>query len=299
VERDDHVRAACFAALDVLRAEYGEDVPYVGGLDRGFAYQGRRVPFLNYQKGIYRAAVQRGRAALSINTSFKSPYADAATDAGFSYAYRAGAVDQPDNLALRNAHLLQVPVVYFIGTRPGVYRPIYPSFIAEDMLERREVLVAPGTMSGPLDDREPMPFEDPLARRYAMRETRVRLHQTRFRARVLPAYRERCAVCRLKEIQLLDAAHIAGDATAEGAPSISNGISLCTIHHRAFDHDLVGVAPDHRVHVARRLLEDDDGPMLELLKGFHGTKIEVPRHAAWRPDPELLELRFERFRERS
>src|SRR3954463_8497167 len=100
-------------ALEVLCSQLGEDVPYKAGLDRGFAYRGRRVPFLNYQKRIYRAAVQTGPAALSINTSSKSPYDDEAIADGFLYAYRAGDIDQPDNRALRAAHQLQVPLVYF------------------------------------------------------------------------------------------------------------------------------------------------------------------------------------------
>lgn len=61
------------------------------------------MPFLNYQKGIYRARVQTGPAALSMQTSSKSPYDDEIL-AGFLYAYRAGSIDQPDNRALRAAH---------------------------------------------------------------------------------------------------------------------------------------------------------------------------------------------------
>src|SRR5689334_864585 len=129
---DDDVRASCFAALDVLSSKHGPDVPYAGGLDAGFAFRGRRVPFLNYQKGIYRAAAQRGPAALSVNTSYRSPYDDAETPDGFRYAYRAGAVDQPDNLALRAAHDLRAPLVYFVGTRPGFYRPEWPMFVTAD-----------------------------------------------------------------------------------------------------------------------------------------------------------------------
>ena len=101
--RDEDVRAACMAHLSVLVAEFGEDVPYAGGLARGFPFRGARVPFLNYQKGIYRAAVQRGPAALSIQTSARSPYADVETVNGFSYDYRADSIDQPDNRALRAA----------------------------------------------------------------------------------------------------------------------------------------------------------------------------------------------------
>ena len=121
------------------------------------------------------------------------------------------------------------------------------------------------------------------------------MHQAQFRRAVLPAYYEQCAICRLKEPQLLDAAHIVGDGEERGDPVVSNGLSLCSIHHRAFDEDLVGVSPDHEVRVARRLLEDEDGPMLELLKGFHGQRIVVPVRRSWQPDRDRLSARFDRF----
>ena len=291
------MRMSCFLALEVLCAQFGEDVPYKAGLDRGFAYRGRRVPFLNYQKGIYRAAVQTGPAALSINTSYKSPYPDAPSDAGFLYAYRAGSIDQTDNRALRACAELRVPIVYFVSTRPGWYKPIFPSYVTADDPAAHHVIVTPGQMRGPMDEQEPELPIDPLERRYAVRNVKVRLHQARFRGRVLPAYRDQCAICRLKEIRLLDAAHIVGDAKVLGEPAITNGLSLCSIHHRAFDENLIGISPDYEARVAPRLLEDEDGPMLELLKAFDRRSITVPRSAAMRPDRELLATRFEQFRQ--
>ena len=293
--QDDALRSSCFASLDVLCAKHGEDVPYVGGLDQGFPFRGRRVPFLSRYNGIHRAAAQEGPAALSINTSAKSPYDDEAVDDGFLYAYRSGAIDQPDNRALRSAFALAVPIVYFVATRPGWYQPLYPCYVVADDPAARRVLVAPGKMAGPVDERDPMLLEDPLERRYGVREARVRLHQARFRGRVLVAYESRCTICRLKEARLLDAAHIVGDADERGEPTVQNGLSLCSIHHRAFDQDLVGVAPDYTVHVSRRLLDDEDGPMLELLKAFHTKTIELPSRRAWQPDRERLAARFERF----
>ena len=292
---DDALRAACFASLDVLCATHGEDVPYRGGLDAGFAFRGRRVPFLSTQKGIFRAAVQEGSAALSIQTSTNSPYDDEETPDGFFYAYRAGSLDQPDNRALRAAYAQAAPIVYFIATQPGWYKPLYPTYIVGDDPAARRVLVAPGRMIGPLDERAPAHLEDPVERRYAVREARVRLHQARFRGRVLVAYSRRCTICSLREARLLDAAHIVGDLEEKGEPVVSNGLSLCSIHHRAFDQDLVGISPDYAVHVSRRLLDDEDGPMLELLKRFHQTPIELPSRRAWRPDRERLAERFERF----
>ena len=283
------------ARLSLLVAEFGEDIPYVGALGNGFPFRGRRVPFLNYQKGIYRAAVQTGPAALSIQTSSKSPYDDEVVADGFLYAYRAGDVDQPDNRALRAAHDLQVPIIYFIGTRPGWYKPIFPCFVRKDDPAARTVLVAPGALRGPLDEPKPVPLEDPIERRYAVRETRVRLHQARFRGRVVPAYNNQCAICRLKELRLLDAAHILSDALEAGEPTVENGLSLCAIHHRAFDQNLVGVSPDYVVHLSRRLLDDEDGPMLDLLKGFHELPLCVPTRVADRPDRERLDVRFTQF----
>ena len=282
------------AHLSVLVAEFGEDVPYTGGLARGFPFRGKRVPFLNRQKGIYRAAVQEGPAALAIQTSAESPYDDEILADGFLYAYRAGAVDQPDNRALLSAHELQVPLVYYLGTEPGWYKPVFPVYVSAVHPERRMATVTPGALRGPVDEPAAVPLEDPLDRRYAVREVRVRLHQARFRGRVVPAYESQCAICRLKERKLLDAAHILGDVEG-GEPEVRNGLSLCAIHHRAFDQNLVGVSPDYVVHVSRGLREDEDGPMLDLLKRFHESPLLVPVRASHRPNREQLDARFARF----
>jgi putative restriction endonuclease len=293
--QDDHLRMACFLWLEVLRARWGDEIPYRGGLDEGFPYEGHRVPFLSPQKGIFRAAVQSGPAALSINTSSKSPYTDEETDLGFLYAYRAGSIDQPDNRALRAAHALGVPIAYFIATRPGWYRALYPIYVTHDDPANARVLVDVGRLVGPPDEPEPVPIGDEVERKYAVREAKVRLHQARFRGLVLPAYRDRCAICRLKEVRLLDAAHITADAHAAGAATVQNGLSLCTIHHRAFDQQLVGVTPDCIVRVSPRLLDEQDGPMLDLLKQFHDEGLAVPSRASHRPDRDRLAERYDAF----
>jgi len=250
---------------------------------------------MNIQKGIHRAAAQRGPAALSVQTSWKSPYDDEETELGFLYAYRSRSIDRPDNRALRSAHELGAPLVYFVGSRPGWYRTLYPCFVTQDDEVSRRVVLSVGRITGPLDERAPVIPADPLERRYAVREAKVRLHQGRFRGLVLPAYSDRCAICKLKELRLLDAAHITADTAETGLAAVSNGISLCTIHHRAFDQDLVGVSPDLEVRVSRRLLDEEDGPMLELLKQFERAPLHAPRRAELRPDRDRLAARFERF----
>lgn len=287
-ERDDELRMQCFLALDALRAQFGSELPYKGVLDRGFEYGGQRVPFFNAMKGIFRAVAQRGPAALALMTSAKSPYDDEQTDEGFWYAFRDGAEELADNRALRAALADQVPLVYYVGVRPGWYEPIYPCWVVDR--ELRRVLVTPS----PTGAAALVPPAEP-ERRYATRQVRQRLHQSRFRGVVLPAYRDLCAVCRLKERRLLDAAHIIDDRAERGQPVVPNGLSLCSIHHRAFDADLIGIDADYSVHVSRRLLDDEDGPMLELLKTFHGAPIQLPRTHAKRPDRDRLAERFERF----
>jgi putative restriction endonuclease len=295
-DRDEEVRVRCFLALDALRARHGNDLPFVGALSDGFVFAGKRVPFLNRQKGIYRSAIQNGPAALSIQTSFRGgPYDDVETDDGFLYSYREGSVDQADNRALRQAYVLRVPIAYFVSTRPGWYRVEYPCFITADDPRSRRVLVTPGRMTGTLENPEPTPIEISVERKYAVRETRVRLHQGQFRALVLQAYRDRCTICRLRELRLLDAAHIVQDVDPRGLAEIPNGLSLCSIHHRAYDQDLVGVSPDYEVHVSPRLLDEQDGPMLDVLKRASGRTIELPRKTAWHPDRERLATRFQRF----
>lgn len=292
---DDDVRSSCFAALDVLQAQHGPELPYAALLE-GFNFRGRKISFLNRAYGIYRADVQRGPAALSINSAFaQKRYQDEGTDDGVLYRYQDGPVDNHFNTWLRQAHTLGVPLVYFIGTRPNWYRPEYPAFVEADYPAERSVLISFGEMRGPFEEREPVHVDDPIERGYVVRRVKHRIHQVQFRGAVLTAYRDRCAICTLKEIRLLDAAHIVADADEQGEPLVSNGLSLCSIHHRAFDQDLVGISPDRDVHVSRKLLEDEDGPMLELLKGFHGREIVIPARRAWKPERERLAARFERF----
>ena len=98
-------------------------------------------------------------------------------------------------------------------------------------------------------------------RAYALRLTNARLHQPVFRARVLRLWRALC-VCRLHPPELLDVAHIIPDGEPAGEPIVPNGLSLCKIHHAAYDSDLIGVRPNLVVEVRPELLVESDGPML-------------------------------------
>jgi putative restriction endonuclease len=135
-----------------------------------------------------------------------------------------------------------------------------------------------------------------LRRAYAERVVRRRLHQPMFSRRVINAYRRQCALCRLRVRELLQAAHIKEDSDG-GEPVVPNGIAMCAIHHLAFDRFVLGVRPDYVVEIRDDVLELHDGPTLQhSLQGVHHSVLALPTRRPARPDPTLLEERYERFR---
>ena len=136
---------------------------------------------------------------------------------------------------------------------------------------------------------------DAVRRRYATTEVVIRLHQRAFREKVILAYRENCAFCRLHHRELLDAAHILEDSRG-GEPSVNNGISLCKIHHAAFDKHILGINEDYVIEVRKDILEEVDGPMLKHgLQELHQKRMVLPGSHRNYPDKRLILERYERF----
>ena len=189
---------------------------------------------------------------------------------------------------------------YFYGLEPGRYLAVWPVYIVGD---RRDELffdvavddaaqaVAPAAIGSAVAEERAE-----IRREYVTATVRHRLHQQAFRARVLEAYRTRCALCRLRHQELLDAAHIIADAKPEGEPVVSNGLALCKLHHAAFDRHFLAVRPDYLIEIRQSVLEEEDGPMLlHGLKEMHRQPILLPHSEALRPDRGRLEERYEAF----
>ncbi|MFG3441970.1 HNH endonuclease [Nonomuraea sp. NPDC047897] len=292
---DDRVRAA---AMAWLRQRCTPDDPVVRRDELlGFRFEGRAFPLIDNQLGIRKP--QGMAAALSILTTYTSdgaraPYEDAVGDDGFlRYKFQ----DNPrhyTNEGLRVAFERKVPLIWFFGIKQGLFLPFFPVWIVTVEAERSQIAVALDEAQRHLLTEGPM---SPIERRYSERITRQRLHQPVFRQRVIQAYGSSCAVCRLRHQVLLDAAHIIPERETRGVPAISNGLALCKIHHAAYDQDILGVRPDHVIEVRADILEEVDGPMLKHgLQEMHALRIVVPGRRADRPDRELLEERYERFR---
>jgi putative restriction endonuclease len=300
--QDARVRAAAFEWLSEQVATYG-DVLQRTILSRGFILDGDRIPLLGPQ-GIFKPRVLRD-APLSITSAPEGPYDDAfGTDGLLRYRYRGTSRDHPDNLGLRIAMERRLPVIYFHGIVPGKYVATWPVFIVNDNPVELffSVAVDDATHSGlTLDENDGHGFvsEDNMARRvYITAAVRQRLHQRAFRERVLDAYRYQCSFCRLRHEQLLDAAHIIGDTEPQGEPVVRNGLSLCKLHHAAFDKHFVGLRPDYVLEVRSDILRERDGPTLVYaIQALNGASITLPRQPTHRPSRELLEIRYERFRQ--
>jgi putative restriction endonuclease len=299
---DAQVRKMAFDWLERQTMLHGDVLPRQL-LSQGFEFEGRRVPFVSAQ-GIFKPAVCP-EIPLTITTSPNSPYDDSfADDYRLQYRYRGTDPFHRDNVGLREALRRRTPLIYLFGLVPGRYLPIWPVFVVGDDPGRLRFTVMADDQQSIADtllagaDQEAERVQDAPRRQYITTAVQVRLHQRGFRERVLNAYREQCALCRLKHRELLDASHIIPDREERGEPRVSNGLSLCKIHHTAFDRHFLGINPDGVIHIRRDLLAETDGPMLQHgLKDMHGLHLTVPTRVADRPDRDGLEMRFDRFLE--
>jgi putative restriction endonuclease len=298
---DSEIRQAAFAAVRRLLEVRGDLSS--ADLAAGFEYSGARLPLVNPQRGIFKP--KEMQYLLSIRTVFPRSGAKVWYDDQrqvyqqiyqgedvIDYAFMGTDPNAADNRWLREAMENRTPIIYFLGVAPGLYQPIIPTYVVGWDASRLKAIIAFGAI-------ETAAVEFPATsgeRRYALREVKQRLHQASFREAVIAAYDGRCAISGLPESRLLDAAHIVEDSHEQlGQPIVPNGLPLSKIHHAALDAHLIGVDPDYRIHVSRRLLDRRDGAMLELLKKMHGEKLHLPSRDKDRPDRDRLAARFDVF----
>lgn len=269
-----------------------------------FPFQGNEYRLLGPYTGIWRP--KELESAIAFSTAYvldeaKRPYADEiGADGMLSYKWRGTDFNEPDNVALRRAMERGDELIWFVGVgfegkRTQVYEPIFPvRLVAEEpdahqfvvSLEAGEVYA--GSFLAP-EVKE-------IAKKYNEQVVKTRYHQPLFRAEVLQAYQQRCAVCGLPFAQLLDAAHIKPDSEG-GKAIVTNGMALCRIHHGAFDTNLLGITPNYVVKVKKTVLDTTDGPTLQhSLKEMNDQRLrQLPAHHAQQLDKDLLAERYESF----
>jgi len=288
------IRKAAFDWLKSITDFQGDVLPRTL-LEQGFPCGGETVRVIGPQ-GIFKPSHIKNYP-LSITTTTRGPYKDTFAPLGdlLMYRYRGTDPNFHENRRLRESMRDQIPLIYFHGTVPGKYLAIWPVYVVGDNPGRLTFTVS-------VDDPVQLSYErddaaDDIRRGYITRQTRQRIHQRTFRDRVLAAYRTQCTICRFRHAGMLEAAHIIPDADPEGDPVVSNGLSLCKLHHAAYDQSFFGIRPDYKIEVRGDILEESDGPMLKHgLQEIHDTRIQIPSRKLDRPDPVRLQRRFEEFR---
>ena len=294
---EETIRAAALAWLQGVSVD--GTVPVTREQLAGdFFFRGNRFPLIDRGRGIRKPV--GWRSALSIATAFPRsgrprPYDDDKGDDGLQrYKLRADSRGSGENQSLRNAVAERTPLAWFYGVAPGLFNVISPVWLIAEEPGHHQFVMA--MTENQLDIVPNSPIEEGL-KRYVLAERRQRLHQPVFASRVMLAYENHCAVCKLAHRELLDAAHITPDTADDGIPIVSNGLALCKIHHAAYDRNIVGIRPDYVVQIHQRLLDELDGPMLRHgLQDHHGRPLMVlPKRFTYKPDPRRLGERFAIF----
>jgi putative restriction endonuclease len=291
---DDRIRLAVFEWLDKQTTIFGDVLPR-DILATGFYFNGEKITLLGPQ-GIWKPKIMTN--PLSITSISNGPYSDSYTTEGFlKYKYRGQDPDHPDNQGLRRLISIGEPLIFFHSIIKGKYLATWPVFIINDNRQDLVFTVAVDDIKSVKKENEQVNEDATYYRRsYLTSVIQTRVHQRSFRERVLLAYQNHCALCNLKHVELLDAAHIIADKEDIGDPIIPNGLALCKIHHAAFDNNFIGINSDYIIKIRTDLLTETDGPMLRYgIQSLNNAKLILPSNKIHWPDRERLERRFSTF----
>jgi putative restriction endonuclease len=131
---DRRVRLTAFEFLSGLKRRVGDVMPR-DVLIEGFTFEGRRVPLMSAQQGIFKPAILD--LPLSLTTvpvvpGKERPYEDEISEDGIRYRYRGTDPNHRDNAGVRLAMIRRVPLVYFHGIVPGRYQAEWPAYVTYD-----------------------------------------------------------------------------------------------------------------------------------------------------------------------
>ncbi len=294
---EERIRAAAFAAVKSLTVNYGGAIPWTA-INRGFVIDRQRVHLASRPRGIFKPR-QLTNGVLSIKTTIPRTgrlrtYDDIASDDGyFDYKFQGTNPKSPDNQGLREAWEQKLPLIYFHGIAPSLYQAIYPVFVTAWLPEKLSIHLVPGLAGQEVSG--PPRSED--QRRYAVIQSKIRLHQSVFRELVLDAYDGTCAVSGIAERRLVQAAHVLPDRDVRGQPVISNGIAMSVLHHAAYDRNLLGIDPDGVIHIKPALLAVQGGRVFrEAFQKLDQQRIRLPADQMALPNWEFIEERFREFK---
>lgn len=138
-------------------------------------------------------------------------------------------------------------------------------------------------VTGPPSDSEVPAIDGPVFGE--LREVRPRLGQGGFKALVHGAYRDQCSITGHKIRPTLQAAHILPVGKG-GEHRLDNGLLLRSDVHTMFDRGYLGVDPEFKLRVSRRV-RDEFGNGDEFYER-EGSIIALPERPIERPSSEFL-----------
>lgn len=138
-------------------------------------------------------------------------------------------------------------------------------------------------VTGPPSDSEVPTIDGPVFGE--LREVRPRLGQGGFKALVHGAYRDQCSITGHKIRPTLQAAHILPVGKG-GVHRLDNGLLLRSDVHTMFDRGYLGVDPEFKLRVSRRV-RDEFGNGDEFYER-EGSIIALPEKPIERPNSEFL-----------
>lgn len=296
--RDIEIRLFAFEWLKQQTEIHGDVLPRKL-LTKGFCLSGAIFSLVGPQ-GIWKPKSMN--LPLSITSLLGGRYPDTIDEKGeiFDYKYRGTNPFHPDNVGLRELMNHKISLICFLRIAENKYVPLWPAYIVKENRYALSFSVVfddiAYLLKRPELETAAQPIVNNSRREYITVTSLQRVHQKEFREKVLKAYRNQCTLCRLRHVELLDAAHIISDKEDFGDPVIENGLSLCKIHHSAFDQNIIGITPNYQVKIRKDILEEIDGPMLKYgLQSLDNESLYLPMHKDNWPDRERLEIRYKRF----
>jgi putative restriction endonuclease len=279
---ETRIRLEAIAFVRILREQWVA-VP-ASRLDEFFV-DGEHV-FLKGQQGIFKP--RELSRPLSIRTALDSPYTDnpAGNQILYDFAPRSR---EHENDGLKRCTEEELPLIYFLQVKrkPNpeyvIFAPVYVTgwddasrrFLIDLSEQRPQLGAVTPSVQFPIEP-SPMQIRE-IAKSYLTTTVQRRLHQARFRNQVLDAYRERCAVCVLRVRPLLDAAHIVPDVDPKPVIAVNEGLSLCAIHHRAFDAKILRYDTTYHVRIDLPPKHAIGEGEQSMLLAFDGRPLALPK----------------------
>jgi putative restriction endonuclease len=292
---DDTIRLLALNRVRELRELWGDSIPE-SELAKGFLYSGDIV-LLKGPQGIFKPR-QLSDGPLTIMSTLGSQYEDELLNEANTLRYDyAPPSREHENVGLKNVMAAGKPVILLkqVKAKPRpeylVVAPLYVEAFDDGI---RQFTLSTRADLTPRTDSQAGTVLREIQRAYGETTVQTRLHQAYFRRDVLSVYRNRCCVCELRLRPLLQGAHIVPDSDASGVPTVQNGLSLCSIHHAAYDRSIVRIKSDYTIVVEQESIEAGDTFARVSLSEFDGGRIIVPADTTQQPSPDFLDWRYRR-----